>query len=61
MWGGTGGVTGIDLEEQEALLQRYFRPDKVKKLMKDQRIINDEYRDMKVRWTLLGAEEVGQE
>jgi hypothetical protein len=49
LWGGTGGVTGIDLEEQEALLQRYFRPDKVKKLMKDQRIIDDQYRDMKVR------------
>lgn len=28
-WGGTGGSTGIDMEEQEALLVRLFKPHKV--------------------------------
>lgn len=29
-WGGSAGTTGIDLEEQEELLRRYFRPDQVR-------------------------------
>lgn len=28
-WGGSAGTTGIDLEEQEELLRRYFKPDQV--------------------------------
>lgn len=28
-WGGSAGTTGIDMEEQEELLRRYFRPDQV--------------------------------
>lgn len=28
-WGGTGGTTGIDMDQQEALLTRLFKPHKV--------------------------------
>lgn len=48
-WGGSGGVTGIDLEEQEALLTRYFRPDQVKKLMKEQVEVDESYSELRVR------------
>lgn len=47
-WGGSAGTTGIDLDEQEQILQRYFRPDQVKKLMKDQVEIDASYSELKV-------------
>ncbi|GFR43987.1 hypothetical protein Agub_g5132 [Astrephomene gubernaculifera] len=35
-WGGSGGASGIDMEQQEALLSRLFKPHKVKELMAHQ-------------------------
>lgn len=52
-WGGTAGTTGIDMEEQEAILTRYFRPDQVKKLMKEQLEVDESYSVLRVsrgRW-----------
>lgn len=49
MWGGTGGVTGLDLEEQEDLLRRYFRPAQVARLMQQQREVDRDYSTLKVR------------
>lgn len=48
-WGGSGGATGIDLEEQEELLSRYFRPHDVKRYMAYQREVDDNYAAMKAR------------
>lgn len=48
-WGGTAGTTGIDMEEQEAILTRYFRPDQVKKLMKEQQEVDESYSVLRVR------------
>jgi len=48
-WGGTAGTTGIDMEEQEAVLTRYFRPDQVKKLMKEQQEVDESYSVLRVR------------
>jgi hypothetical protein len=36
-WGGTLGVSGVDEDETEALLSRFFKPNKVKALMVQQR------------------------
>lgn len=47
-WGGTAGTTGIDMEEQEAILTRYFRPDQVKKLMKEQLEVDESYSVLRV-------------
>lgn len=47
-WGGTAGTTGIDMEEQEAILTRYFRPDQVKKLMKEQQEVDENYSVLRV-------------
>lgn len=47
-WGGTAGTTGIDMEEQEAMLMRYFRPDQVKRLMKEQQEVDASYSVLKV-------------
>lgn len=47
-WGGTAGTTGIDMEEQEAILTRYFRPDQVKKLMKEQQEVDESYSVLRV-------------
>jgi hypothetical protein len=47
-WGGSAGFTGIDLEEQEAMLQRYFKPQDVQKLMKDQKEIDASYSELRV-------------
>ena len=49
-WGGSGGATGIDLEEQEELLSRFFRPHEVKRYMAFQREIDDNYAAMRVGW-----------
>jgi hypothetical protein len=47
-WGGSAGFTGIDLEEQEEMLQRYFKPQEVQKLMKDQQEIDASYSELRV-------------
>lgn len=47
-WGGHAGATGLDMEEQEELLKRFFKPDRVQKIMKQQLEIDDNYADMKV-------------
>eukprot|EP00879_Flechtneria_rotunda_P011571 GHRR01012086.1.p1 GENE.GHRR01012086.1~~GHRR01012086.1.p1 ORF type:complete len:507 (+),score=153.42 GHRR01012086.1:580-2100(+) len=54
-WGGSAGTTGIDLEEQEELLRRYFTPDKVKKLIKDQIEIDASYSEQRKRVIGLGT------
>jgi hypothetical protein len=48
-WGGSAGFTGIDLEEQEDMLRRYFKPQEVQKLMKDQQEIEASYSELRVR------------
>jgi hypothetical protein len=48
-WGGTGGATGIDLEEQEEVLSRFFRPHEVKRFMAVQREIDANAAAMRVR------------
>jgi hypothetical protein len=47
-WGGSAGFTGIDLEEQEDMLRRYFKPQEVQKLMKDQQEIESSYSELRV-------------
>ncbi|KAG2443918.1 hypothetical protein HXX76_002258 [Chlamydomonas incerta] len=46
-WGGSGGASGIDMEAQEALLTRLFKPHKVKQLMEHQRAAEEELAAMK--------------
>ncbi|GLI66162.1 hypothetical protein VaNZ11_009922 [Volvox africanus] len=46
-WGGSGGASGIDMEQQEALLSRLFKPHKVKELMAHQRAAEAELAAMK--------------
>jgi hypothetical protein len=48
-WGGSGGATGLDLEEQEAVLRRYFKPQQVKKLLQDQVEVDASYSEFRVR------------
>jgi hypothetical protein len=48
-WGGTAGTTGIDMEEQEAILTRYFKADQVKKLMQEQQEVDASYSVLRVR------------
>ncbi|KAG2498476.1 hypothetical protein HYH03_003729 [Edaphochlamys debaryana] len=46
-WGGGGGASGIDMEAQELLLSRLFKPHKVKQLMEHQRAAEEELAAMK--------------
>ncbi|GLC76407.1 hypothetical protein PLESTF_001777400 [Pleodorina starrii] len=46
-WGGSGGASGIDMEQQEALLTRLFKPHKVKELMDHQRAAEAEMAALK--------------
>ncbi|GIL84374.1 hypothetical protein Vretimale_15973 [Volvox reticuliferus] len=46
-WGGSGGASGIDMDQQEALLSRLFKPHKVKELMAHQRAAEAELAAMK--------------
>lgn len=48
-WGGSAGATGLDLEEQEAVLSRYFRPHEVKRYMQVQREVDANNAAMRVR------------
>ncbi|KAG2439881.1 hypothetical protein HYH02_010511 [Chlamydomonas schloesseri] len=50
-WGGSGGASGIDMEAQEALLTRLFKPHKVKQLMEHQRAAEEELAAMKRKAT----------
>jgi hypothetical protein len=50
-WGGTAGTTGIDMEEQEAILTRYFKADQVKRLMQEQQEVDASYSVLRVRGT----------
>jgi hypothetical protein len=53
-WGGSAGFTGIDLEEQEEMLRRYFKPQEVQKLMKEQEEIDASYSELRVStWCML--------
>jgi hypothetical protein len=54
MWGGSGGATGIDMEEQEEVLSRFFRPHEVKRYMAIQKEIDENYAAMKVSRVLRG-------
>ncbi|KAF5837592.1 hypothetical protein DUNSADRAFT_4162 [Dunaliella salina] len=49
-WGGSGGFgSGVDLDEQEAILRRLFKPHKVKELMSHQRAAIDASLNLKKR------------
>uniref|UniRef100_A0A7S3R0U7 Uncharacterized protein n=1 Tax=Dunaliella tertiolecta TaxID=3047 RepID=A0A7S3R0U7_DUNTE len=49
-WGGSGASgSGVDLDEQEAILRRLFKPHKVKELMSHQRAAIDASLDLKKR------------
>uniref|UniRef100_A0A383VWY2 Uncharacterized protein n=1 Tax=Tetradesmus obliquus TaxID=3088 RepID=A0A383VWY2_TETOB len=54
-WGGSAGFTGIDLEEQEDMLRRYFKPQEVQKLMKDQKEIEASLSELRKRAVGLGV------
>lgn len=47
-WGGSAGATGLDLEEQEEMLRRYFKPSQVKKLLKEQVEVDAAYSEFRV-------------
>jgi 16S rRNA (guanine(966)-N(2))-methyltransferase RsmD len=49
VWGGTGGVTGLDLEEQAAVLARYFQPSEASKLLAQQRAADAEHAELRLR------------
>lgn len=46
-WGGSAAATGIDFEEQEVLLSKFFKPHQVKEYMKQQHEVEDFYADMR--------------
>ncbi|GBF95605.1 hypothetical protein Rsub_08587 [Raphidocelis subcapitata] len=56
-WGGSGGATGIDLEEQEEVLSRFFRPHEVQRFMAVQREIDANAAAMRARTAGVGASE----
>lgn len=56
-WGGSGGATGIDLEEQEAVLSRFFRPHEVQRYMRAQREVDENYAAMRARAAGVGTTE----
>lgn len=43
------------MDEQEAVLTRYFRPDQVKRLMKEQQEVDDSYAVLRVSWFFGGV------
>jgi 16S rRNA (guanine(966)-N(2))-methyltransferase RsmD len=49
VWGGTGGVTGLDLEEQAAVLARYFQPSEASKLLAQQRAADADHAELRLR------------
>jgi len=49
VWGGTGGVTGLDLEEQAAVLARYFQPSEASKLLAQQRSADAEHAELRLK------------
>jgi 16S rRNA (guanine(966)-N(2))-methyltransferase RsmD len=49
VWGGTGGVTGLDLEEQAAVLARYFQPSEASKLLAQQRAADAEHSELRLK------------
>ena len=49
VWGGTGGVTGLDIEEQAAVLARYFQPSEASKLLAQQRAADAEHSELRLK------------
>lgn len=47
VWGGSGAATGIDYDEQQEMLERFFPPSDVKRLLEQQRQAEQGYGELK--------------